>query len=217
MFVEQISWSVARGLKDDLLGELEVLSHHMDASGGLILPLIGYEVNCPDKLSCLSFWKSWEDLARFLASPGSDLLGQESLKHGVARPKPHHYEVIWQWPQEEVEQARGQSHWVVHEYEADENQIDVLFDNLRHGVPKMLKQRGFCTAGLWLDKRDNGHAAMATQWSHEADVDDSLLDAAVLLSSVQAKAKEISRSVYAMKTVDLHLVGQPGWSRSKGK
>jgi len=68
VFVELVLWLVPTRLKDSSLNLLRLQQHDMSSSGGLICSLAGHELYCQDNLVSVTFWKSWEDLARFLAS-----------------------------------------------------------------------------------------------------------------------------------------------------
>ncbi len=197
MFVEQFSWTVNRSQKESSQQILQMLCHYMDSSGGLIRALSGEDLNNPDSLTCLSFWKSWDDLSRFLVSHKSACLDEISKQQAAGKVKPHHFEAIWHWPGEITDDLNHQSCFAVHDFSADEGKMDILFDSLRHAVPRLQSHKGFHSASLWVDKNNSGHAVMATRWS-ESSPDDSIIDAVVLVATVKAKVTEAHRKVFKL-------------------
>jgi heme-degrading monooxygenase HmoA len=164
MFVELLSWTVPGSQKESSLNLLRALHHQMDTSGGMVRSLVGREVHNPDCLVSLTFWKSWEDVARFLASSGSSMLN-EHRNNSSERPKPHHFEILWEWPQEEVDTKSGECFWSIHQFYPEPAAMNRLLDGLRHWAPSLSARGGFHCAALWLDKNNDSHVALATQWT----------------------------------------------------
>lgn len=164
MFVELLSWTVPDNQKESALNLLRALHHQMDASGGMVRSLVGREVGNPDCLVSLTFWKSWEDVARFLASSGASMLN-EHRNNSSERPKPHHFEILWEWPQEEVDTRSGECFWSIHELYPERAAVNRLLDGLRHWAPSLSASSGFRCAALWLDKNNDSCVALATQWT----------------------------------------------------
>ncbi len=199
MFVEHLSWVVPRNQKESALNLLSLLHHKMDASGGLIRSLVGSDVYDPECLVSLTFWKGWEDLARFLSSPKAAVLS-EHVANSTERPKPHHFEVLWDWPQEEVDTASGESYWALYRFSTDREHIEELLDGLRHYVPTLAGHDGFRCAGLWLDKNNDKHLAMATQWAKKEVPDLQFPD-------VVTNSGESVRSLVRIKVTDPYHLG----------
>jgi len=200
MFVEHLSWVVPRSQRESALNVLAQLHHHMDASGGLIRALAGSDVYNPSNLVSLTFWKSWEDLARFLAGPKSAILNDYSGA-GAERPKPHHFEVVWDWPQEEVDTVSGESHWAFYRFATERRHIEALLDGLRHYVPTLGSHDGFRCAGIWLDKNNDSLPGLATQWSGKEVPDLEFPEA------IRSAASETVRSVARIKVTDPYHLG----------
>jgi len=81
----------------------------------------------------------------------------------MEKPKPHHFEVVWEWPEEEVAVIAGAASWVLHHLVVTEGSLDPVLNSLRQYAPEMGKQDGFRSAGIWLDKSNGEHIVLAKQ------------------------------------------------------
>ena len=176
MFVEQLTWNVPSGGKESALRVLSMLHHHMDASGGLIKSLTGCDTGGGSLVLSLTFWKSWEDLSRFLAGPKASLLDEAQSVTGSQSIRPHHYEIVREWPSAEVDTVCGESHWMIHEFHASDDGSQALFDALGQTVPRLGHEDGFRRAELWLDKNNSTHVVLASQWSGDLEPDRRLVE-----------------------------------------
>lgn len=165
MFVEQVTWNVSRGQEQNALRLLNSAAQQMDTSGGLVRSLVGQDVASEQRLISLNFWKSWEDLSRFL---GKD---SEFLRQSQQEIRLHHYETIWEWPDEEVATISGEAVWVIHDISAKDDEVESMLDSLRHLAPTIKNMQGFHTAALWMDKNNYGHIVFATQWAPNMPLD----------------------------------------------
>jgi len=205
MFVERVSWTVPRDLRENSVNLLATLHHYMDSSGGLIRSLSGSELSCSESLVSITFWKGWEDLARFLASPKASLLTQSSAHNSQERLRPHHFEVVWQWPEEEVDTISGESFWAINDYYVDQGP-EALLDNLRQLAPGLARSHDFSCAGLWLDKNNGSHVALATHWSGSTPPSASAFDWNNKSGPYRPAIKESQLSIFRVKVTDpFHL------------
>jgi heme-degrading monooxygenase HmoA len=164
MYVQQLMWKTSSKQQANTLALLSGLHHHMDSSGGLIRCLVGSQGNSPDVLYSLSFWKSWEDLSRFLSSEKSSYLTLSALSNATERMQPKHYEVIWEFADDEINKLPGETFWAISDYQCQPKQEHVLLDALRHRCQALEQESVFAGASLWIDKNDPQHIAVATLW-----------------------------------------------------
>jgi heme-degrading monooxygenase HmoA len=198
MFVEHITWTVSSGQEQNALRLLNAMAQHMDASGGLVRSLAGTDVTSDRKLVSLSFWKSWEDLSRFLSADKDQLLREpQNLRL-------HHFETIWEWPKEEVATISGEAIWAIHEIHAEEELVESLLDSLRHLAPSIKNMQGFHTAALWTDKTNYGHVVFATQWAANMPVEVLQEHAAGLDAIAPGK---VTSAICRLQAADLMSVG----------
>ncbi len=200
MFVELVLWLVPTRLKDSSLNLLRLQQHDMSSSGGLICSLAGHELYCQDNLVSVTFWKSWEDLARFLASPKAGILAEKSRRQQIESPKPHHFEVVWDYPADEVDTISGPAFWAMHDFAAHDDKLNTLMAGLRHTVCDLSHQAGFRSGGLWIDKSNGHHVIVATQWSSDAPPSQQVVD--LMLKSGVPSATESSARLFAVTQTD---------------
>lgn len=200
MFVEHLSWVVPPAQRDSAVDLLSTLHHHMDASGGLVRSLSGHDVYNPNCLVSLTFWKSWEDLARFLASPRSSILSEQRA-NSAERPKPHHFELLWDWPQEAADTLAGESYWAIYDFYATRERLQALLEGLQHYVPALAGRQGFRSAALWLDKNNDCHVALATQWADRTVPDIQLPE------NIRDSGGQTIRSIVRARVTDQYHLG----------
>jgi hypothetical protein len=194
MFVEQLSWLVPRDQAQSASQMLDATVHHMEGSGGFIRSFAGCETTNARHFLSLNFWKSWEDLSRFLGSKRAAFLsdyGKLSL---------HHYEVIWEWPGDEVNRSRRDGLWALHDFTISSN-LDQLLATVRHEIPMYKSNPAFRDAGMWLDKNNPDHIVLAIQWTRSMDESEALKLPA---NWVAVAGVNHNPSVFA-----LHVAGHP--------
>ena len=200
MFVEQVFWSVPSRLKDSSLQLLGAQHRDMGSSGGLITSLLGFEEGCQDNLISLSFWKSWEDLGRFLSGPKANLLTASSETHRLERPHPHHFEIVWEWPGDEVDTISGSAHWAFHDFWSEDGKFDRLIEDLRSVVIELSHKEGIVSAGIWLNKNAHTHLALATQWREDSPPTKETLE--LPLKAEELNVKESRVGVFKLSQTD---------------
>lgn len=207
MYVERLSWVVPPELVESSLNLFAVLHHHMDASGGLIRALAGRDAKTEGHLISMTFWRDWENLSRFLASSKAALVAESADGSSLDRPKPQHFEVVWEWPQEEVDTKSGEWHWALHDFMVEPARVEDLLVQARRFAPTLSHGDGFVTAGLWIDRNNPNHVVFASQWSSKA-----IPDIEVQSQSVNATQKdkipfsEQKIALYRVRATDpLHL------------
>ncbi len=159
MFVEQAIWKVPRDRTVTSMTLLNTVAIDMHKSGGLVRFFSGEDIEEPQALMALSFWKCWEDLSRFMGSSRNTFLSESS------RLLLHQFEIVWEWPQEEVNTVYGDTYWALHEYTVTEEQIQSLLDAIRQSAPSLRGHNGFRSAAIWMDKHSRGHVVFAVQSS----------------------------------------------------
>lgn len=164
MFVEHLTWTVPAEKRENALNLLAAMHHYMHASGGMVRCAAGCDASLETALSSLTFWKSWEDLARFLEGPKSSIIARSEGGNSCAPPVLHHYEIVWEYPAGEAARRESEFCAAVTEFDVSEREMEALLDGLRHGVPRLSECEGFASAGLWVDKSNPCHLALAVDW-----------------------------------------------------
>lgn len=159
MYVEQAIWTVPADKCRTSLSALNAIAPEMHSSGGMIRLFTGEDVESPECLLGLSFWKCWEDLSRFMGSSKNTLMSESS------KMLLHQFEIVWEWPDEEVNTVYGDTYWALHDFTVDDNQVQELLSVLRQKSPGLRAHNGFRSAAIWIDKHTRGHIVFAVQSS----------------------------------------------------
>ncbi len=191
--MEAVLWNVEGRQAENCLDRLQHLCHQMDSSGGLIKAVAGAEEGRGDRFVLITFWKSWDNVVRFLGAAKSDLLPKLG--------SPHSFEVVWQFPVEEVSASRSGNYLVAYDVYAGESSESVL-EQLRSGVGRLSHESGFESAAIWIDRNNPRHLLLAAHWGSEACPDAGRVEECLMLESDDVRVVEKRVGVYRVKALD---------------
>lgn len=206
MFVEKLEWLVPKEQKQNSLRLLAALRQSMETSGGLVQSLVGSDAECEERLLALNFWKSWEDLSRFLNVSKTPLFTGPNGKPSD-RLQMHHYEIIWEWPEEEVNTLAGDPLWHIHDFHVNPEQIEGLLDGLRQLVPASRHNRAFRETAIWIDKNNNGHIILANQWATNEPPGMVLAELNGRIRGPAIEPQQVNSSLYGLRVARPVSVG----------
>ncbi len=189
--MEAVFWSVDDNRIENRLQSLQSLCHQMDSSGGLIKAVAG--VGEKDKLVFITFWKSWDNVSRYLANAKSDILPKLG--------SPHHFEIIWQFPKEETSASLTGNHLALYDVYAEKTSAEALLEHLRTGAARLSHELGFQSAAIWIDRNDAEHMLFAAHWSSTESVDVERLESCLQLESDKIPVRDKCVSTYRVQAL----------------
>lgn len=188
--MEAVFWSVEDKPAENCLERLQSLCHQMDSSGGLIKAIAGIGQG---KLAFVTFWKSWDNVSRYLANAKSDILPKLG--------SPHHFEIIWQFPKEETSASLTGNHLALYDVYAEKTSAEVLLEHLRTGAARLSHEAGFQSAAIWIDRNDAEHMLFAAHWSSTESVGVERLESCLQLESDKIPVRDKCVSMYRVQAL----------------
>lgn len=189
--MEAVLWYVEGRQAENCLDRLQHLSHQMDSSGGLIKAVAGAELGRSSHFVLITFWKAWDNVARYLASAKSDMLPQLG--------SPQSFEVVWEFPKEEVAAARTGNYFLAYDVCADGEAENVL-EHLRVGVGRLSHETGFESAAIWIDRNNANHLLLAVHASAEPNT--GRVEECLMLESDKVRVGEKRVNTYRVKALN---------------
>lgn len=194
--MEAVVWNVEGRQAENCLDRLQYLCHQMDSSGGLIKAVAGAEEGRGDRFVLITFWKSWDNVTHFLGGAKSDLLPKLG--------SPHAFQVVWQFPKEEVAVSRSGNYLLVYDVYGD-GEADSVLEHLRSGVGRLSHDAGFESAAIWIDRNNPSHLLLAAHWGSESCPDAGRVEECLMLESDRVRVGEKRVGVYRVKVLDPNL------------
>jgi hypothetical protein len=198
--MEAVLWYVEGRQAENCLDRLQHLVHQMDSSGGLIKAVAGAEVGRGDCFVFITFWKAWDNVTRYLGGDKSDMLPKLG--------SPHSFEVVWEYPKEEVVAVRTGGHLLMYDVYADGEAENVL-EHLRVGVGRLSHEAGFESAAIWIDRNNAGHFVLAAHWQAASVPNTGRVEECLMLESDKVRVQEKRVNTYRMQV--LNAVSTATW------
>ncbi len=188
--MEAVFWSVEDKQIDNRLQSLQSLCHQMDSSGGLIKAVAGVG---QDKLVFITFWKAWDNVTRYLGNAKSDILPKLG--------SPHHFEIVWQFPKEEVSTCCTGNHVILYDVYAEKTSAEALLEHLRTGAGRLSHEPGFQSAAIWIDRNNTEHMLFAAYWAGTEAPDAERLESCLQLEADGIAVGDKSVSSYRVQAL----------------